>query len=53
MAPVSIVARARGAVGIIKAEHNYVLNPAHLQARKLKIARTLEDFVFDARLLKR
>jgi RES domain-containing protein len=38
---------------IIKAEHNYVLNPAHPQARKLKIARTLEDFVFDARLLKR
>lgn len=36
---------------IIKAERNYVLNPAHPRAGTIKVARTLEDFVFDARLL--
>ncbi len=36
---------------IVKAERNYVLNPAHARARELAVDRDLEDFVFDARLL--
>ena len=36
---------------VVKAERNYVLNPAHPRARTLRIAETAEAFVFDDRLL--
>ncbi|MDQ6925000.1 MAG: RES family NAD+ phosphorylase [Candidatus Eremiobacteraeota bacterium] len=36
---------------IVKAERNYVINPAHAQAHTLAIDRELEEFVFDERLL--
>ena len=36
---------------IIKAERNYVINPAHARAGTLSIDGKLEEFVFDARLL--
>ena len=38
---------------IIKAERNFVLNPAHANARTLAVDPGVEEFVFDARLLKR
>ena len=38
---------------IVKAELNYVINPAHAHMRAISIDRALEEFVFDARLLKR
>lgn len=38
---------------IVRAERNYVLNPKHPRVRALMIGTELEDFAFDARLLKR
>jgi len=38
---------------IIKAERNFIVNPAHANAQTLAIDPGLEEFVFDARLLKR
>jgi len=36
---------------IVKAERNYVINPAHARARTLAIDRKVEEFLFDERLL--
>lgn len=36
---------------IVKAERNYVVNPAHPRAKTLAVDRKVEDFVFDDRLL--
>jgi RES domain-containing protein len=38
---------------IVKAERNYVVNPAHARAGALTVDPNLEEFVFDARLMKR
>lgn len=38
---------------IVKAELNYVINPAHVRAGTLAIDAELEDFIFDERLLER
>ena len=38
---------------IIKAERNYVINPASSRMRALDVGTDVEDFVFDARLLPR
>lgn len=38
---------------IIKAERNFVLNPAHANTRVLVVDPGVEEFIFDARLLKR
>ena len=36
---------------IIKAERNYLINPAHARAKTLAVDRKLEEFVFDERLV--
>ncbi|MDB5072787.1 MAG: hypothetical protein JWM87_3898 [Candidatus Eremiobacteraeota bacterium] len=45
----SLVLRVPSA--IVKAERNYVLNPAHPRAVTLEVDEAVEDFVFDERLL--
>jgi RES domain-containing protein len=38
---------------VIKAERNYIINPASPRMKALRVVPDVEDFVFDARLLKR